>query len=396
MSPTPRKRVLVVAGFEWIYVSPSTISAVEMLAELGYEVHLLARRQTRRIDKEILNHPLINTSFYPWDDQAWHINLQNGAFTLWVLLAGLRHRSQVLLAIDAEALIPCAILSLVTRAPLIYFSLEITTWTPYPVWQGNPLRALKRMLGAVSRNFWKWAESVAHRRTRLTIIQDPSRARVLQEVNRLSKMKVIYVSPSLRTTYHYEAKPRYLQDKFNLCPDQIVLLSAGGVADYYRLHELAQAAYTWPEHWTLIIHGNFRDSDPYHLELLRLCDGDKVIASRGILPQEEFDAMVASAHVGLAFYSNTGPNHFHIASGKVMQYLRCGLPVVTNDFPNLKEIVERYNCGRCVKDEREISFKAQEILGDYKHYSETAQTVFEKHFRFDHFFDKVIECIDHW
>ena len=152
-------RILVVAGYEWIFVSPSTVSAVEMLAEHGYHVDLLARQQSNHFPGTSIQHPDVKTCFYPWDDTKWNTNLQNLIFTVWALVTCVRLRPQVLRAIDPEALIPCAILSVLTGSPPIYFSLEIATWYPYPPLRGNPLRVLRCILGALSRNFWKLNES---------------------------------------------------------------------------------------------------------------------------------------------------------------------------------------------------------------------------------------------
>ena len=392
-----KKRIAVVAGYGWIFKSPSTISAVMMLAEHGYHVDLLARRQSNSFPGTGIRHPGVRTYFCPWDDSGRNINLQNLLFTVWVVVTCFRLRPQLALAIDPQALIACSPFAALTRRPVIYFSLEIATWYPYPSLAGNPLRWwIRRTLGTLSRNAWKWAECLSHKRAVFTIIQDPNRAQALRQENRLQKMEVVYVPPSLTTSYHAETKPQYLQQKFRLRPDQIILLNAGGIHYYYLLHELAREAYTWPENWVFIIHGPFREDDPYHVELLRLCDGHKVIPSRDVLPQDRFDALVASAHIGLAFYKDIGPNHFHITSGKLMQYLRCGLPVVTVDFPNLKDIVERYGCGICVKDEKEVATAVGEILEDYQRYSHAAKTAFDEHFRFDRHFVKVIEKMDEY
>ena len=396
MSTHEREVIVVVAGYEWILTSPSTLSSIEMLVESGYEVRLLARPQINQYGEIGVSYSGVKMFFYPWWDQSWNVNFQNIIFTLWVFFTALRQQTRFLLAFDPDALIPCALLATLTQAHLIYFSLEIATWPSPPLLPCNPVKAARRVLGFLSRTFWKWAECLGHRHAELTIVQDSARAFVLKQLNRLSVMEVVYVPPSLRTLCRFEAKPTYLQDKFNLRPDQIVLLTAGGIADYYRLCEVAHEAITWPEHWVLVIHGNLRLDDPYHVKLLGLCDGKKVISSRGFLPQAEFDLLVASAHVGLALYSNIGPNHFHIASGKLMQYLRCGLPVVATNFPNLVDIVEQYDCGRCVKDEGEIIRVTQEILNDYKRLSDTAQTVYEDYFQFDQHFMKVVERINVW
>ncbi len=387
-------KVAVVAGYEWIFVSPSTVSSVEMLAEHGYRVDLLARRQSQHFPGTGIDRLDVRTAFYPWNDEGWNPSLQNLAFAAWATWVCFRRRPQLLLAIDPEALVGCAVYAAITRTPVFYFSLEIATWHPYSKFAGNPLRFAKRWLGAALRNGWKLAEALAHRQAVLTIIQESNRAEVLRQENRLKKMEVAYVPPSLRTSYHPRAKPRYLREKLGLRSGQVVVLAAGGIADYYLVHELVRAAYQWPENWVLVVHGWFQEHNRYHRELERLCDGRKVILSKKVLRQEEFDAMVASADVGVALYKNVGPNHFHITSGKLMQYLRCGLPVVATDFPNLREIVEKHGCGLCVPDPAAIASTIAEILREYPRFSQAARVAFDEHFRFDLHFTRVIGAMD--
>ncbi len=123
-----KKRIAVVAGYEWIFVSPSTIGAVEMLAEHGYHVDLLARQQLDWFPGSGIQHPDVKTYFYPWDDTKWNTNLQNLIFTVWVLVTCVRLKPQLFLAIDPEALIACSPFAALTQRPVIYFSLEIATW----------------------------------------------------------------------------------------------------------------------------------------------------------------------------------------------------------------------------------------------------------------------------
>jgi glycosyltransferase involved in cell wall biosynthesis len=207
-------------------------------------------------------------------------------------------------------------------------------------------------------------------------------------------MPLVYVPPSLRGSYKPESRPDYLARKFNLGPGQTIVLSAGGIADYYLVEELAQEAREWPAEWTLVIHGPFRVEDPYHARVLRHCDGKKVIASRRMLGQAELDAMVASAHVGLALYKDVSPNQFHITSGKLMQYLRCGVPVVATDFPNLKEVVEKHGCGLCVRDPSELLQAILSLMAEYPAFRTRAARIFDEQFRFDIHFGKVLQRME--
>jgi len=365
-----------------------------MLLEHGYEVELLAYRQASYLPPLPLQDTRLAVHFLPWDERAWSDHRRHAAFSAWVSLRCLCKRPDLLLAIDPEAAIASYPFAVLSRTSVVYFSLELKGWHPYPQFRGSPLRWGRQFLGALARNAYKRIECAAHRRAALTIIQDPNRAAVLQADNRLKVMPLVHVPPSLRTSFKPCRKPEYLAQKFRLSPEQVIILTAGGIADYYWVEEVARAGRDWPDHWVLVIHGPFRSGESYHDRVLRQCDGRKVIASTGMLEQAEFDAMVASAHIGLALYKDVGPNHFHITSGKVMQYLRCGVPVVATGFPNLREVVEKNRCGVCVSDPSGLSEAISSLWADYSTFRESAWRTFDEQFRFDIHFEKVLQRMD--
>jgi len=52
--------------------------------------------------------------------------------------------------------------------------------------------------------------------------------------------------------------------------------------------------------------------------------------------------------IGLAFYQNTDLNNYYCAPNKVYDYLQMGIPVITNNYPGLLDIVGRNRTGVCL------------------------------------------------
>ncbi len=79
-----------------------------------------------------------------------------------------------------------------------------------------------------------------------------------------------------------------------------------------------------------------------------------------------------------------------LSSGKLAQYLHCGVPVAVIAFPGLCELIERYHCGICVQEVTELQEAIATILAHYQDYSQGALTCFSEVFNFERHFDAVL------
>ncbi len=61
---------------------------------------------------------------------------------------------------------------------------------------------------------------------------------------------------------------------------------------------------------------------------------------------------------GLAFYENINLNQYYCAPNKIYDYLACGVPVISNDYPGLKKVLEDNRVGVCVHDITAASMQA--------------------------------------
>ena len=75
------------------------------------------------------------------------------------------------------------------------------------------------------------------------------------------------------------------------------------------------------------------------------------------VPHNEIYKVLKNYDIGMAFYRNINLNNYYCAPNKVYDYIQLGIPVLTNDFPGLKNVVEYNNIGICISEVNELSIK---------------------------------------
>jgi len=264
-----------------------------------------------------------------------------------------------------------------THVPVVYYSLEL-----YLSYDHAGLEYSERL---------KELERRCHERAVATIVQDEERAKLLLEDNGIAGGRTFLV-PNGPLGEPVREKTAYLHERLGIESGKRVLLHAGGINDFGRALELARAARDFPEDWVLVMHGPIQ---PDYLRALQAEAKGNVKLSPGLVAYNELPRLVASAHLGIALYANLNRGMYHIASasGKIGQYLRCGLPVVTSRFDNLKRAVEDTGCGVCVDDPAQVAIAAKEIFSDYGAFRERAFRCYEKEYEFGRKFEPVLDFL---
>ncbi len=100
-----------------------------------------------------------------------------------------------------------------------------------------------------------------------------------------------------------------------------------------------------------------------HLHIAFMGNGDlvdgvkRVAANHGnihytaAVPPQEVLCYTATADVGICFIENTCLSYYYSLPNKLFEYLLAGLPVIINNFPEQRKIIEQYGCGWIVEDE---------------------------------------------
>ena len=82
------------------------------------------------------------------------------------------------------------------------------------------------------------------------------------------------------------------------------------------------------------------------------------------------------------------------ASGKIAQYLKCRLPVIVNDFEHTRRMIDKYQCGICIKDPLEVGRALREIEQNYDAFTANTMDYYKNNYMIDPWLDKAITIIE--
>jgi glycosyltransferase involved in cell wall biosynthesis len=142
-----------------------------------------------------------------------------------------------------------------------------------------------------------------------------------------------------------------LRESLPIAEDKKIVLYTGMLAAGRKIEDMIQSMSLLDSRFVLVLIGpTFKGYDKKLVDLvanLRL--QDRVIFHPEI-PNAEMLDYINSGDIGLVFYENTSLNNYWCASNKLYEFIFCGKPVITNDYPGLKEVVEKNQLGACLSD----------------------------------------------
>lgn len=246
-------------------------------------------------------------------------------------------------------------------ARLVYDAHELTTELAY--------------ISRLERVGWRVLERFLIRRTDENITTGTYRAAYLAKKYRVAAPTVILNCPPLSAT---GAPNHALREKLGLIDDKVpVILYQGGFVPGRGLDNLVLAA-AHLDRGVLVLMG----WGPLEEELRRLVK-EKSLEERVYftepVPPEQVVYYCISASVGVVIYQNTGLNNYYATPNKLYEYIHAGLPVVSMDFPALKEVMEGYGLG-CTFDPEEpesIAAAINFVLADEQRYDTMRKNALE-------------------
>ena len=227
------------------------------------------------------------------------------------------------------------------------------------------------------------------------IIQDNPRKEELLLENNLNILEhVLHLMPN--TVYPAESliRTETLQRKFEI--HNKLILHIGQISDVALCLEIAQSLNN-QERFSLVFHDKkFTDyNDPY-LKQIRDSTNYGIYFSLKPVELDELDMIMLSADIGILAYSMEYGKNFELitnASGKLVMFLRLGIPIIAMDFFGIRELVEKYDCGIVVDKWEDVIPAADTIMHNHSTYSANSLKCFQEEFNFEAYFSKFYNSI---
>lgn len=159
--------------------------------------------------------------------------------------------------------------------------------------------------------------------------------RYLQMQNLYKQIEVIYNSPSLS---NHVARP-FTKESILLCYEGRLRFEEGLVTMIELLRALMNKGVK------LFIVGEAKGKEKIYIEKsIKEKEIEDAYIETGWLPYEKVHESIAKADVGLILREPT-KNNLMSGPNKLFNYITCGLPIVSVDYPEMRSIIKKYQCG---------------------------------------------------
>ena len=387
MKERSKHKIAIFMPYDALIFSPSLINAITLLRKSGYLVDLVLPKGNQLYSSNVFMDNGVNFIYYYYykNEGLWEILKSRIHFFLVSFSKCHKNEYKCFFGIDVYGLIVASLMSVFNKAPVVYFSTELTLSVDN-LWRKYSIRYYLYKLR-------KSLEMLCHHFSVFTIIQDEERARILAIDNKV-KVDNMLIVPNSSFDAPRATDTHWWHTFYSIADHKKIILHEGTIDDWTCCYELAMVALSWSDEFVLIIHGKVEKES--YLQKIKSLIGDakKVFLSVEVFPYEKLDLLISSACIGIALYKNLNMNHYVMSSGKISHYLRCGLPVIAQRFPSIESIIVKNNCGVCVENCNEVESAIHTILNNYQEFSLNAKKFYSQKLDFKYSFTAVIEKID--
>jgi len=163
-----------------------------------------------------------------------------------------------------------------------------------------------------------------------------------------SRIALVENFPSGR--YAFSGRSR-LREDCDLAPEKIILLCTGVLCPGRDIENMISCmAFLDPRFVLVLLGPTFKGYEKELASRINQAKAEDRVKFHPAIPNVEMLDYIHSSDIGIVLYQNTNLNNYWCASNKLYEFILCRKPVITNDYPGLREVVENNQLGACVSE----------------------------------------------
>ena len=195
--------------------------------------------------------------------------------------------------------------------------------------------------------FWNQIEKAVIHSADEIIVPEKNRANYLEKKYKISKITILENFP--RKIKIQDAESNFFANKVEDSESKVKILYLGAINKNRELDTIIKAFEGLSSNYTLQIVGSGKESYIEELKaIVNALNLKNQVYFHAPVSQKQVINVINSSDIGLVFYKNNNINNYYCASNKLFEFIACNIPVITNDFPGLVEIVKEMNKGICI------------------------------------------------
>lgn len=299
----------------------------QALIKSGYEVMLVGRKRKNSLALKKRN----------YKTHRMHLLFDKGPlfyaeYNIRLFLFLLFRKADLLFSNDLDTLLPNYLVSKIKQIPIVYDSHEYFTEVP-------ELTGRK-----IVKKIWESIEYLIFPKLKRVITVCNSIAKIYKEKYGNEVIVVRNIPPTRLASNDLKTK-----EELGIPSDKkIIILQGAGINIHRGAEEMLEAMREIKNAVLLIVGGG--DVIDILKEKAKNPDlKEKVL----FFPKQAFDQLhhfTNHADLGICFNKDTNLNYRYSLPNKLFEYIHAGVPVLASSLPEIKNIIDKYNVGRCIEN----------------------------------------------
>jgi len=213
------------------------------------------------------------------------------------------------------------------------------------IYDAHELESDKNGLGRMLSRLTLYAEKISWPFINLLITVSPSIKQWYHENLGPKVSEVILNSPVLKHTglTQQTTEKDYFRNRFDIPETSKIFIYVGILAAGRGLEYILEAfsSSSCKSHVVFLGYGDLSE------QVIERCSTCENIHYHEAVPHENVVEVIQNADVGLCLIENVSLSDYYCLPNKLFEYSFAGIPVVASNFPDIREMVEKYNLGVC-------------------------------------------------